>query len=48
MSKGKQRFAYDLMITATAAATNRIPITTDGKAEFDQFADVRCEVIPIP
>ena len=48
MSKGKQRSAYDLMIAATAAATNRILITTDGKAEFDQLAGVRCEVIPIP
>ena len=48
MSKGKQRSAYDLLIAATAAATNRILITTDGKAEFDQFAGVRCEVIPIP
>lgn len=48
MSKSKQRSAYDLMIAATAAATNRILITTDGKAEFDQLAGVRCEVIPIP
>jgi tRNA(fMet)-specific endonuclease VapC len=48
MSKGKKRSAYDLMIAATAAATNRILITTDGKAEFDQLADIRCEVIPIP
>jgi tRNA(fMet)-specific endonuclease VapC len=48
LSKGKQRSAYDLMIAATAAATNRILITTDGKAEFDQLAGVRSEVIPIP
>jgi predicted nucleic acid-binding protein len=48
MSKGKQRSAYDLMIAATAAATNRILITTDRKAGFGQFAGVRCEVIPIP
>ena len=48
MSKGKQRSAYGLMIAATAAATNRILITTDGKGDFGQLAGVRCEVIPIP
>jgi tRNA(fMet)-specific endonuclease VapC len=48
MSKGKKRSAYDLMIAATAAATNRILLTTDGKAEFDQLAGVRSEVIRIP
>jgi tRNA(fMet)-specific endonuclease VapC len=47
MSKGKQRSVYDLMIAATAAATNRILLTTDGKAGFDQLAGVRCEVIPV-
>jgi len=31
-----------------AAATNRILLTTDGKAEFDQLAGVRSEVIRIP
>jgi tRNA(fMet)-specific endonuclease VapC len=48
MSKGKKRSAYDLMIAATAAATSRILLTTDGKAEFDQLAGVRSEIIPIP
>jgi tRNA(fMet)-specific endonuclease VapC len=48
MSKGKKRSAYDLMIAATAAATNRLLLTTDGKAEFDQLAGVRSEVIRIP
>jgi tRNA(fMet)-specific endonuclease VapC len=48
MSKGKQRSAYDLMIAATAAATSRILITTDGKAEFDELPGVRSEVIRIP
>jgi tRNA(fMet)-specific endonuclease VapC len=48
MSKGKQRSAYDLMIAATAAATNRILITTDGQAGFDQLAGVRSEVIRVP
>jgi tRNA(fMet)-specific endonuclease VapC len=48
MSKGKKRSAYDLMIAATAAATSRILLTTDGKAEFGQLAGVRSEVIRIP
>lgn len=47
MSAGKQRSSYDLMIAATAAATNRILLTTDAKAEFDQLAGVRSEVIPL-
>jgi tRNA(fMet)-specific endonuclease VapC len=48
MSTGKQRSAYDLMIAATAAATNRILLTTDAKAEFDQLAGVRSELISVP
>ena len=48
MSQGKQRSAYDLMIAATAVATNRILLTTDGKAEFGQLTGVRAEVIPLP
>jgi tRNA(fMet)-specific endonuclease VapC len=45
MSTGKQRSAYDLMIAATAAATSRILLTTDAKAEFNQLPGVRSEVI---
>ena len=48
MSTGKQRSAYDLMIAATAAATNRVLFTTDAKAEFHRLPGVRAEVIPIP
>jgi tRNA(fMet)-specific endonuclease VapC len=48
MSTGKQRSAYDLMIAATAAATSRILLTTDAKAEFNQLACVRSEVLPVP
>src|SRR5580698_3783200 len=48
MANGKQRSAYDLMIAATAAATSRILITTDAKAELNQLAGVRSEVIPLP
>jgi tRNA(fMet)-specific endonuclease VapC len=47
MSTGKPRSAYDLMIAATAAATTRVLLTTDAKAEFNQLAGVRSEVIPI-
>lgn len=48
MAQGKQRSAYDLMTAATAAATNRILLTTDGRAEFNQLAGVRSEVIRLP
>ena len=47
MSTGKQRSAYDLTIAATAAATSRILLTTDAKAEFNQLAGVRSELIPL-
>ena len=36
------------MIAATAAATNRILVTTDAKAEFSQLGGVRSEVLSIP
>jgi len=45
MSKGRPRSAYDLMIAATAAATNRVLLTTDAKAGFDQLTGVRSEVV---
>jgi tRNA(fMet)-specific endonuclease VapC len=47
MSTGKQRPAYDLMMAATAAATSRILLTSDAKAEFNQLAGVRSEVISV-
>ncbi len=47
MSKGKPRSAYDIMTAATAVATNRILLTTDGRAEFNQLTGVRCEVISV-
>lgn len=47
MSLGKSRSAYDMMIAATAAATNRILLTTDAKAEFNQLAGVRSEVVSL-
>jgi tRNA(fMet)-specific endonuclease VapC len=45
MSKGRPRSAYDMMIAATAAATNRVLLTTDAKAGFDQLTGVRSEVV---
>lgn len=45
MSKGKPRSAYDLMIAATAAATNRVLLTTDASAGFDELTAVRAEVL---
>lgn len=48
MATGKKRSAYDLMIAATAAAANRVLLTTDAKAEFNELTGVRSEVIPVP
>lgn len=45
MKSGTTRSAYDIMIAATAAATNRILLTTDAKAGFDQLTGVRSEVL---
>lgn len=45
MSKGRPGSAYDMMIAATAAATNRILLTTDASAGFDQLTGVRAEVL---
>ena len=48
ISKGTKRSAYDLMIAATAAASNRVLLTTDAKADFNELTGVRSEVIPVP
>lgn len=45
MSKGRPRSAYDMMIAATAAATNRILLTTDANAGFGDLSGVRAEVL---
>lgn len=47
MSEGKPRSAYDMMIASTAAATNRVLLTTDASAGFDQLSGVRAEVLNI-
>lgn len=47
MSKGRPRSAYDMMIAATAAATNRVLLTTDASAGFGELTDVRAEVVRI-
>jgi tRNA(fMet)-specific endonuclease VapC len=48
MSKGKPRSAYDMMIASTAVAANRILLTTDASAGFEQLSGVRAEVLSIP
>ena len=48
MSKGKPRSAYDMMIAATAAATNRVLLTTDASAGFGDLSEVRAEVVKTP
>jgi tRNA(fMet)-specific endonuclease VapC len=48
MAKGRPRSAYDMMIASTAAAANRVLLTTDASAGFDQLAGVRAEVLNIP
>lgn len=48
MSKGRPRSTYDMMIAATAAATNRVLLTTDASAGFDQLTGVRAEVLSTP
>ena len=45
MAKGRARSANDMMIAATAAATNRTLLTTDASADFDQLTGVRAEVL---
>jgi tRNA(fMet)-specific endonuclease VapC len=48
ISKGRPRSAYDMMIASTAAAANRVLLTTDASAGFDQLTGVRAEVLSIP
>ncbi|RKN46958.1 PIN domain-containing protein [Streptomyces hoynatensis] len=43
--EGKPRGAHDLIIAATAAATARTLLTTDGKASFDDLPGVRAVVV---
>jgi tRNA(fMet)-specific endonuclease VapC len=45
MAAGKIRSAYDMLVAATAAATNRVLLTTDASAGFGELAGVRCEVL---
>jgi tRNA(fMet)-specific endonuclease VapC len=45
---GTPRGAHDLIIAATAVATDREVVTHDVKAAFDTLPDVRCRVIPRP
>ena len=43
--EGVTRGAYDLLIAATASATNRTLLTTDGRARFDQLPGVASRVV---
>ena len=43
---GAQRGAHDLIIAATAVATRRSILTTDGNARFEELPGVECIVLP--
>lgn len=45
---GRPRGAHDLIIAATAVATNRTVITTDAKANFEALPGVTMEPIFLP
>jgi tRNA(fMet)-specific endonuclease VapC len=45
MSQDKTRSAYDMIIAATVAATNRVLLTTDASAGSDQLTGVRAKVL---
>ena len=44
---GAQRGAHDLIIAATAVATRRSILTTDGNARFEELPGVECIVLPL-
>ncbi len=39
---GTKRGAHDLIIAATAVATDRVLLTTDPRAQFEDLPEVRC------
>ncbi|MGH3181245.1 MAG: PIN domain-containing protein [Streptosporangiaceae bacterium] len=45
MKSGETRSAHDMMIAATAAATDRVLLTTDSSAHFEKVAGVRAEIL---
>jgi tRNA(fMet)-specific endonuclease VapC len=47
MSSGRPRSGYDMIIAATAAATNRTLLTTDASAGFGELKGVRAEVLGV-
>jgi tRNA(fMet)-specific endonuclease VapC len=47
MRAGKVRSAHDMIIAATAAATNRVLLTTDANAAFDQSTAVSSELLSV-
>jgi tRNA(fMet)-specific endonuclease VapC len=44
---GRPRGTFDLIIAATARATDRTLLTTDAKAGFDDLPGVHCRIIPV-
>lgn len=46
--RGDRRGAHDLIIAATARATNRIVLTTDERARFGELPEVEARVVAGP
>jgi tRNA(fMet)-specific endonuclease VapC len=44
---GRPRGQHDLIIAATARATDRTLLTTDAKADFDELPGVRCRLLAV-
>jgi len=47
MNVGKPCSAYDMIVAATAAAENRVLLTTDASAGFADLAGVSAELITV-
>lgn len=47
-SEGKPRGPHDLIVAATAHATGRTILTTDGRAQFDALPGVSARVFAMP
>jgi tRNA(fMet)-specific endonuclease VapC len=47
MSLGKPRSAHDMIIAATAAAEDRVLLTTDASADFAELTGVNAELLRV-
>ncbi len=47
MVSGRPRSAYDMMVAATAVATDRVLLTTDAAADFGGLPGLQAEVVPV-